>query len=279
MAIKETTIKRLFAKCKNQCAIPECHATLVVGEMIIAEICHIRARRKGGPRYDPALTAEQRDQSANLILLCPTCHKLVDKDKTGAFSVEYLLQTKADHEKGGAFELSPLEERQALAILSDYRAKRKKVVTSSIDSGISSASAGRNGIAISFVGNNVGGIKIHAPRSSKSTGLGYPSNSIGADANFSGYTDYLCDLYVQYMLLTGEDEQKLRAKIGTSIKREFRLSKRTRYHIPAEKFPSLVAFLHRKLSGTPVGRKHVRKGTKLCSSFEEWRTTKRGEKR
>ena len=57
MPVSLTVVKRLFAKSGNQCAIPWCHAPLVVEDHSIAEICHIRARRKGGPRYDPVLTA------------------------------------------------------------------------------------------------------------------------------------------------------------------------------------------------------------------------------
>lgn len=275
MPISETTIKRLFAKCKNRCAMPECRAHLVIGETIVAEICHIRARRKGGARYDPTLSEEQKNESANLILLCPTCHKLADKDKTGAYPVGDLLEIKAEHERDATFELSPAEVRHALAILAKHNAKGKRVVKHSTVSGEATSNAGRGGVAFSFVGNNVGDIKIHMPTGKRDSGNKYPANSIGADANLSGYVDYLCALYVDYMRPTGKDEDTLRAMIGTAIKRKFRLRQRTRYHIPAERFSDVVTFAFGKLRATPVGKKHTRNGTKLCSTFTEWRTTTR----
>lgn len=255
--------------------MPECRAHLVIGETIVAEICHIRARRKGGARYDPTLTEEQKNSAANLILLCPTCHKLADKDKTGAYPVGDLLEIKAEHERDGAFELSPIEERHALAILAKHKLKGKRMVKHSTVCGEATANAGRGGVAFSFVGNNVGDIKIQVPASKREVGNKYSANSIGGDANLSGYTDYLCDLYVDYMRQTGKDENTLRAMIGIAIKRKFRLRQRTRYHIPAERFLEVVTLLYSKLLGTPVGKKHTRNRTKLCSSFDEWRTTTR----
>lgn len=275
MPIRETTIKRLFAKCKNQCAIPECNATLIIGETIIAEICHIRARRKGGARYDPTLTEEEKNAAGNLILLCPTCHKLADKDKLGAYSVGELVRIKAMHERDGAFEMQKNDEVRALAILAKHKAKGKRAVNGSTVSGKSTATAARGGVAFSFVGNHAGDIKIQVAAQKRGTGGKYASNSIGADANLSGYIDSLCELYVDYMRITKKSDNTLRAMIGSSIKRKFRLRQRTRNHIPAERFQEVVDFLYEKLRKTPVGQKHLRNGTRLCSSFQEWRTTTR----
>lgn len=139
MPIAERTIKNLFAKSQNRCANPDCYATLVIGETILAEICHIRARRKGGARYNPSLTEPGKNAAANLILLCPTCHTLVDKDKTGAFSVEWLEKIKSDHERHGSFEVTAAEARTALEILARYKARiarpKKKVVRSNASHG------------------------------------------------------------------------------------------------------------------------------------------------
>jgi len=254
--------------------MPECRAPLIIGETILAEICHIRARRKGGARFDPKLTEKQKNEAANLILLCPTCHKLADKSNTDAYPVADLLEIKAEHESAGTFELSPEEARHALAILAKHNNRNNRVIKNSPVSGHATSSAGHGGVAFSFVGSNLGEIKIQMPV--KKGGGKYPTNSIGADANFSGYVDYLCDLYVDYSKQTGKEEHTLRAMIGTAIKRTFRLKQRTRYHIPIEHFLDVVAFLQEKLRGTPVGKKHMRNQTKLCSSLDEWRTTRRG---
>jgi len=43
---------------------------------------HITAASHGGPRYDAALTSEQRRHANNAIWLCQNCGKLVDNDQT-----------------------------------------------------------------------------------------------------------------------------------------------------------------------------------------------------
>lgn len=50
---------------------------------------------------------------------------------------------------------------------------------------------------------------------------------------------------------------------------------RTRHHLAVDRFNDLIHFLiHEKLASTPVGKKHLRNGTRMCRSFEEFR---RGE--
>ena len=100
----------------------------------------------------------------------------------------------------------------------------------------------------------------------------YPANSIGADANMTNYVEYLCELYVKYMRPIEPNEDASWAKLGKHIKTEFHLKKKTRNHLSAERFWDLANFLiHEKLALTPVGRKHLRQGTKSCRTFEEFR--------
>ena len=77
MAITASTMKRLFGLSRNQCTMPDCESPIIIGEAVVGEICHIRARGKGGARYDSSLTAAQKDDFENLTLLCGTCHTLV----------------------------------------------------------------------------------------------------------------------------------------------------------------------------------------------------------
>jgi hypothetical protein len=68
------------------------------------------------------------------------------------------------------------------------------------------------------------------------------------------------------------DTGRLFGKLGKQIKTRFHLAKRTRNHLPAERFHDLVDFLiQEKLPMTPVGRKHIKNGTRMCLSFEEFR--------
>jgi hypothetical protein len=126
-------------------------------------------------------------------------------------------------------------------------------------------------VAVSIAGSNHAPISVRLP-SPKSSGTKYPANSTGADANLTNYIEYLCDLYVKFMLPIEPDEDTSWAKLGRHIKTKFHLKKRTRNHLSAERFGDLVHFLvNEKLAGTPVGMKHLRNGTKLCRSFEEFR--------
>lgn len=240
--------------------MPKCFAPIVRGAIVLGEICHIRARRKNGPRYDPALSAKQKDDAANLILLCPTCHSMIDKDED-TFSPEYLESIKKFQEENSILEISPEVSKQAV-LLFDHFCGTGKV----------SAKAGRGAAAVAIGGDNHAPINIHtAPPKTGSQKKDYPANSIGADANLKNYIDYLCDLYVKYSSLE-YDENKSWAMLGRHIKSKFRLKARTRNHLSRERFDDLVTYLvDVKLAKTWVGRKHIRNGTRLCRTFDEYR--------
>lgn len=276
MPISQKTNKRLFGLSRNQCAMPRCVSPLVVGETVVGELCHIRARRKAGPRYDPAMTAAERDGSENLVLLCSTCHKLVDADPD-RFTPERLAEIKRAHEaqEPERLHLSEAELRQAEILLQHHLARTKRTSSSAGDvtvGGPVQANAATGGVALVITGSNQGTVNVRTS-SPQSAGPKYPANSIGADANMSGYVEYLIGLYVKYMKADEPDEGRSFAKIGQQIKRRYRLDTRTRGHLPVAKFRDLVEFIvDEKLAKTRVGRKHLRDGTKLCATFEEWRS-------
>jgi hypothetical protein len=275
MSIQDSTMKRLFGLSGNLCAIPDCKSPLIIGETVVGEICHIRARRKGGARHDPQLTAAQKDEFENLILLCSTCHKLIDSNPD-EYGSEWLRNIKASHERKAPqpLDLSMADVRHALMILAKHTAKTRKVnnVTGDIAvAGGVQSSATHGAVSVAIGGANQGPIHIKMP-ASKPARMPYPANSIGADANMTNYVEYLCDLYVKYMRPIEPNEDASWAKIGRHIKSKFHLKKKTRNHLSAERFAHLVDFLvHEKLARTPVGSKHLRLGNKLCRTFEEFR--------
>jgi hypothetical protein len=232
MSYSDLTIKRLFVKSQNQCAMSQCNSPILIGDTVVGEICHIRARRKNGPRYDPSLTLKQRNDFSNLILLCGTCHKRVDASPA-IFTAE---------------------------LLTDLKAIQSKTKTTATVSG--------SGVAVSIGRDNFGKITIQQSSTNKQQNSKYPNNSIGADANFSGYIEYLVDLANQYWAGV---QNMSPGRIGSKIKRKFRLGKRTRLHLGVQRFDELVKFLISEiLTPSPVGKKHTRNGTRLCRSFEEW---------
>lgn len=258
MGVRLTTIKRLYARSSNRCAFPNCCAPIILDGVAVGEICHIKARRKTGPRYDASLSAAERDEFSNLLLLCRTCHKLVDADPA-RFTPEVLANMKRSHESIAGCEITPDMARDAELFLRSNRGRAR-----------AAASVRGGGVAIAVGGDNHGPITVSHVGSRVPVTGGFPNNSIGADANMAGYIDYLMGLGAEYW--KGVDRMTP-GRLGKMIKKEFGLKTRTRNHIPVERFSDLVNFIMAKiLAPSPVGRRHARNGTRLCRTFQEWRS-------
>lgn len=57
---------------------------------------YIIGKKKDGPRGVSDLDLSERDTVENILILCPTCHTLIDKNKD-EFSFELLHQWKRQH--------------------------------------------------------------------------------------------------------------------------------------------------------------------------------------
>lgn len=80
--VKELLSKRVGYRCSNPgcrqvTAGPQENPTKTINLGVAA---HIAAASPGGPRFDPAMSAEDRAAFDNGIWLCQTCGKLVDND-------------------------------------------------------------------------------------------------------------------------------------------------------------------------------------------------------
>ena len=97
------TLKILFGRSGNLCAYPECTnniiepATEQSDDQVIGQVCHIYAFSEQGPRGKPGLTKEELNSPENLILLCPTHHRLVDCQHE-SYPAEKLKEWKKEHE-------------------------------------------------------------------------------------------------------------------------------------------------------------------------------------
>lgn len=106
-ATKELLAKRVGFICSN----PECRQLTTgpqadpTGSVNIGVAAHISAASPGGPRYDQALTSEQRTDSSNGIWLCQTCGKLIDDDPI-RFNRLVLESWKRAAERSAAVALS-----------------------------------------------------------------------------------------------------------------------------------------------------------------------------
>ncbi len=98
------TLKILFARSGNKCAEPDCKQLLVVPgtslscEAVVGEIAHIYAFSETGPRGSHDMSKAARNEASNLILLCPTHHRLVDAQHE-SYPATLLLQWKKQAER------------------------------------------------------------------------------------------------------------------------------------------------------------------------------------
>lgn len=95
--MKTSDVKRLWGRSGNRCAIGRIELSSDESG-VVGDTCHIVAQSPDGPRGVSQLTREERDRYDNLVLLCPTHHRLIDSN-TEKWSVDSLCATKREHEK------------------------------------------------------------------------------------------------------------------------------------------------------------------------------------
>lgn len=103
MAIADRVKRQLWASSAGLCQNPTCRddlfRVLADGAMTsIDELAHVIAQKPDGPRGDDQLALNARDEFENIVVLCPTCHTLVDKAPK-QFSPELLLNWKKTHQE------------------------------------------------------------------------------------------------------------------------------------------------------------------------------------
>jgi len=101
MAISQRDLKLLWGRAASRCAVCRRELTqdtaATSATLLIGEHAHIVAEQEGGPRGHSILDSDQRNSYANLILLCPTDHAIIDADPA-AFPIESLHDLKFRHE-------------------------------------------------------------------------------------------------------------------------------------------------------------------------------------
>lgn len=101
-AIKEPDKLKLWVRAGGRCAICNKYLLDLNYDVSIGEMAHIVgwSTAKKSPRGDAALALGSRNTVDNLMLLCADHHKIVDtKELLEEFTLERLMQHKADHEK------------------------------------------------------------------------------------------------------------------------------------------------------------------------------------
>src|SRR6266496_4703054 len=101
--------KLLWARAGGTCALCKSHLTADAKsgdrDVVLGEEAHIVSEEPNGPRFRP-MPRKEVDSYANLLLLCPSDHKIVDEQVT--FYTEQRLHTlKREHEQWVKDRVSP----------------------------------------------------------------------------------------------------------------------------------------------------------------------------
>lgn len=103
MGISGPTKRKLLSSSGGFCAKPDCHKDLFPlfdnGEVTnIEELAHIVGKKTKGPRGLSFKGTIERDNYENLIVLCPTCHTIIDKNPS-LYTENIIKEWKKNHEE------------------------------------------------------------------------------------------------------------------------------------------------------------------------------------
>jgi hypothetical protein len=106
------TERALVALSQGTCYYPDCDIPVIVfieGRAVTnVQIAHISGAHPGSPRFDPALSDQDRASFDNLVLLCKPHHDLVDRIDPDRFAARVLKEWKMDREGPGIAALRGL---------------------------------------------------------------------------------------------------------------------------------------------------------------------------
>jgi len=121
VAIPEKTKCILWAKAGGRCEYEGCNKIMYKDWLTQTEgnnayIAHIIAASPDGPRGDKILSKRLAKDISNLMILCDSHHRLIDKEQVAEHPVERLRQMKAKHEQRIERVTSLCEEKKSLIV-------------------------------------------------------------------------------------------------------------------------------------------------------------------
>jgi hypothetical protein len=134
--IPAKVVLRLWLRAGGRCQFRGCNAPLWRDELTLTDmnnalIAHIIADSPDGPRGDPVLSPKLAKDLSNLMLLCPTHHRLIDDpEKWRDYPVELLREYKRLHEER-IERLTSLDEcmKTHLMFFTDHIGSRSPSIT------------------------------------------------------------------------------------------------------------------------------------------------------
>lgn len=253
VAPSEKTIKRLFALSGNICAFPGCQLPVVESAgTITGEICHIKASSKGGPRFDPLQSENERHDFANLILLCGRHHKVID-DQPDIYTADTLQQMKSIHEEVAGRPEQKTDGFFAKLLLNALRQME--------------------------IANNRGNIAINSPgamqaqtitikTSQQKVLIAPPQGTIGADQDQCRYVDYLIKRYNEFASKDTSRSTKFSfGALSKNIESQFGGPWRL---LSDELFDSICQYVQDRIRKTRLAKLNASKGYPAFSTYQEF---------
>ena len=115
-SVDAKTLRFLFGKSGNKCAFPDCCEPIFEDDgTLTGECCHIEAYSRGGARYNPETTIEDKNAEGNLILLCSRHHKIIDSHPQ-EYTTARLKEIKQQHEKQYLRDTRELNDKMLFAL-------------------------------------------------------------------------------------------------------------------------------------------------------------------
>jgi hypothetical protein len=251
------TVKRLFALSQNRCPFPNCGISLVEDSgTIMGVVCHIKARSRGGPRYDPQQTEEERHSFSNLILLCVRHSKLIDSEPN-RYTAQWLSEIKQRNRPREFIELSRSDASKAELLFNNYH--RIQIAASGPVTVSSPCTVQASNIVIR---NQKKRIKILPP-----------SDSLASDLSRRNYVKHLIDRYQEFAKSQPGRQFRYPA-LYAKIKKRYGV---TWEFVPLHQFDDLVSFLQQHVDRTMLGSMNRGKGIPNYSTFSEYRQKYEGQ--
>ena len=251
--ITEKTQKKLYALSGNRCAFPDCENPIIEKSgTVVGETCHIKAKNKGGPRFDVNQSDEERHSYENLILLCRMHHRTVD-DNPGIYSDELLPEMKKLHEaKFGRAERAEdtLYARMLLKSASNI-----------------SVGENHGNVAINSPGA-MQGRDFHIRTGQEKIAIVPSSSAIGASQSRSAYVSHLISTYNKFASADYSRATKFSyGAISQRVVKNFG----TRWQLLAlDNFEQLCGFLQNCILETRVGRSNTANKRPSFSYYDDY---------
>ncbi len=121
--VKPTIEKCLWGMTAGRCEFQGCNTYLgehsvTKAEGNFGEKAHVEAVSEGGARYKELMPNEELNSSDNIMILCPTCHKLIDEHPE-EYTVDVLKEMKRTHELR-IYQLTEIDDIQTTLIMNYF---------------------------------------------------------------------------------------------------------------------------------------------------------------